>query len=255
MDNDENLDLLDLDEGSDVDTLPEATPFSAPHPKRPWLLIGLGLAIIVIAVLIIKAKITDDSSVSKDIILDVPAVVTVEHPQPVDNLNIPQKPMDMAAKPAMPAVLPPMEGKPMEKPVEQPKVADYTVAPAESDVAPVRVIEDRKEVTFNPERKVEKPVKAEPKKAAPAKKPVAASKGSYYVQFGSYATRDSAVKGEQKLRKSHPSLFSGKEFVILQGVVKGETKHRLRIPFQTLEEAKGFQRNAMSDKVDCYVTK
>ena len=248
MDNDESLDLLDLDEGSEVDTLPEATPFSAPHPKRPWLLIGLGLAIIVIAVLIIKAKITDDSSVSKDIILDVPAVVTVEQSQPVDSLNVPVKPVNTDVKPA---VVPPVE----TKPVEQPKVADYTVAPAESDVAPVRVIEDRKEVTFNPDRKVEKPVKAEPKKTAPAKKPVAASKGSYYVQFGSYATRDSAVKGEQKLRKSHPSLFSGKEFVILQGVVKGETKHRLRIPFHTLEEAKGFQRNAMSDKVDCYVTK
>ena len=57
MDKDESLDLLDLEDSNDVDALPEATPFSNPRPKKPWLLMGLGIAIIVLATWIIVAKI------------------------------------------------------------------------------------------------------------------------------------------------------------------------------------------------------
>ena len=50
MNNDDNLDLLDLNDDSDtMDTLPEATPFSTPRPKKPWLLIGVGVLIIILA--------------------------------------------------------------------------------------------------------------------------------------------------------------------------------------------------------------
>ena len=40
--NDDNLDLLDLDDGATMDTLPDAVPFAAPRPKKPWLLLTVG---------------------------------------------------------------------------------------------------------------------------------------------------------------------------------------------------------------------
>ena len=44
--NDENLDLLDLDDADTPvdDNLPDATPFAAPRPHRPWLLLVIGYA-------------------------------------------------------------------------------------------------------------------------------------------------------------------------------------------------------------------
>ena len=33
--NDDNLDLLDLDDGASMDALPDAAPFAAPRPKKP----------------------------------------------------------------------------------------------------------------------------------------------------------------------------------------------------------------------------
>ena len=46
---DNNLDLLDLDDAESVDTLPEVPVFAAPRPKKPWLLLSLGVVIIVLA--------------------------------------------------------------------------------------------------------------------------------------------------------------------------------------------------------------
>ena len=39
-----NLDLLNLDDGSS-DSLPEVA-FVSPRPKKPWLLLGIGLVVI-----------------------------------------------------------------------------------------------------------------------------------------------------------------------------------------------------------------
>ena len=44
MNDDNSLDLLDLDDNGAMDTLPEATPFAAPRPKKPWLLLGIILS-------------------------------------------------------------------------------------------------------------------------------------------------------------------------------------------------------------------
>ena len=76
--NDENLDLLDLDDTDTVaeDNLPEATPFVAPRPHRPWLLMGIGLAVIVLAVFIIIKVVGSNSSSSIEVDLGTP--VTVE---------------------------------------------------------------------------------------------------------------------------------------------------------------------------------
>lgn len=239
MDQEESLDLLDLEQDNEVDALPEATPFSSPRPKKPWLLMGLGVAIIVLATWIIIAHVGGESSSVVTVDLDAPAEAVVEKSAPVADLNVPAKPVE--AVKAAPAV----------KPVE--------VKPVETDGNPIRVVSDRKEVTFNPDKAVAKPAaKPAPKPAAkPITKPkqVATANGSIYVQFGSYSTRALAQAAEKKIRSAHSGLFDGKQFVILAAQVKGQTTYRLRVPFHSANEANGFCRNAKSDGLDCYVTK
>ena len=158
-----------------------------------------------------------------------------------------------------------MQQPPVPVPNEQPAPVERPaiMVPVAESGMPVRVIEDRKEVTFNPDKPVapQKPVvkKQQTKKAAaaPVKKTVStnAGGGNIYVQFGSYSTRAAAQSAEQKIRGSHSSLFGGKQFVILAAQVNGKTTYRLRIAFNSANEANGFCRNAKSDGLDCYVTK
>ena len=258
MDKDESLDLLDLEDTNEVDALPEATPFSSPHPKKPWLLMGLGVAIIVLATWIIVAKIGGDSGTSVNIDLDVP-VESVDKPaEPVADLNVPPRHVDGMPPPPAGMQQPPMPPVPVEKPapVERPAI----MVPVAESGTPVRVIEDRKEVTFNPDKPApQKPVakkQATKKAVAPVKKSTStASNGNIYVQFGSYSTRAAAQSAEKKIRASHSNLFGGKQFVILAAQVNGKTIYRLRIAFNSANEANGFCRNAKSDGLDCYVTK
>ena len=241
MDQEQELDLLDLeDEESTVDALPEAAPFTSPRPKRPWLLMGMGIVIIVLATWIIIARVGSDSGTTVNIDLDTPIQKVDNAPKPVADLKVPPKPVEVAPKP-----------------VVEPKPLPADAKPIEPAGAPVRVVADRKEVTFNPDKPVAKPVAKPAAKPAPkvAAKPVATSNGSIYVQFGSYGTRAAAQSAEQKLRKSHSSLFSGKQFVILAAQVNGQTTYRLRVAFQNATDANGFCRNAKSDGLDCYVTK
>ena len=239
----ENLDLLDLEDDTEVDALPEATPFSAPRPKRPWLLMGIGVATIVLATWIIVTHVGNDSGSSATVNLDAPIVDKLDVPAaPAPDLNAPVKKAEIAPK--------------SEKPVKPAEAK-----PVETDGNPIRVVEDRKEVTFNPDKGESKPV-AKPTTAkkitAPAKKQtqtVATTNGNIYVQFGSYSTRALAQAAEQKLRNGHQSLFSGKQLVILAAEVNGKTTYRLRVPFLTANEANGFCRNAKSDGLDCYVAK
>ena len=256
MDQEQDLDLLDLEEEtSSVDALPEAAPFTTPRPKKPWLLMGLGVAIIVLATWIIIARVGGDSASVVNIDLDTPAQNADSVPAPVADLNVPAKPVEVAPAP-----------QPEAKPEVKPQPAPAEAKPVEDNGTPVRVVSDRKEVTFNPDKGETKPaVKPAIKPAAkvatkpvakPAAKPVAtASNGSIYVQFGSYATRDAAQSAEKKLRAAHNNLFAGKQFVILAAQVNGQTKYRLRVAFQNANEANGFCRNAKSDGLDCYVTK
>ena len=242
----EKLDLLDLEDDNEVDVLPEATPFSAPRPKRPWLLLGLGVAIVILATWIVIMRVGGDSSNSVKVDLDAP-VEKVEVPSaPVADLKVPEK-----------------TGTRQNAENVQQKPAEI-VKPVESDGNPVRVVEDRKEITFNPDKSTTKPVAGKisgkktitaPAKSQKAKAPVTASTGSIYVQFGSYSTRELAKAAEQKIRNAHQSLFNGKQFVILAAEVKGQTIYRLRVPFHSATEANGFCRNAKSDGLDCYVAK
>ena len=129
MDQEENLDLLDLEQDTEVDALPEAAPFTTPRPKKPWLLMGVGIAIIILATWIVVARIGGDSGTTVNVDLDTPAEKVEIAPAPVADLNVPAKPVE-----AVPVA------KPEPKPVE--------AKPVEKDGNPVRVVEDRKEVTL-----------------------------------------------------------------------------------------------------------
>lgn len=258
MNNDDNLDLLDLDDNASLDTLPDAAPFAAPRPKKPWLLMALGVLVIVLATYIIIRTIGGDSSSSIEVDLDAPAIIVDGAGEPIPDINVPAQPVNAA--PAAPVQeLPKPKPQPVVKPEPQVKPA-----PVEPVGTPVRVIEDRKEVVFNPEKpaikksvakQASKPVaKSAAKKAAP--KAQVAPKGSWYVQFGSYSTRALAESAQRQITAAHKSLFAGRQFVILAAVLpNGTTTYRLRIAFANSSAANGFCQNAKSDGLDCYVAK
>ncbi len=259
MNDDNNLDLLDLDDGASMDALPDAAPFASPRPKKPWLLLGVGLVVIILATYIIIRTIGGDSSSSIDVDLDAPAVIVDGMDAPA--VNVAPTPVPTQVAPATQPVTPPVQ-QPAPQPAPQPVAQP---APIESTVGvPVRVVEDRKEVTFNPDKPAAKPAAKKPA-AKPAAKPVpkksvqkpaTAPKGSWYVQFGSYSTRALAENAERQIRAGHSGLFAGKQFVILAAQLpNGTTTYRLRIAFATSADANGFCRNAKSDGVDCYVAK
>ncbi len=250
-----NLDLLDLDDENGVDTLPDAAPFAAPRSKKPWLLMGIGVVVIILATYIIVRTVGGNSSSSIDVDLDAPSVVI----DGADTIDVPAPapvPADATPEPVA-AVVPAPAPVPAPKPV---------VAPTQETAGvPVRVVEDRKAVTFNPDKPVAKqPVAKKPaakktvQKAAPkktVKQQVATTHGGWYVQFGSYSTRALAENAQRQIQRGHQNLFAGKQFVILAAQVNGGTIYRLRIAFATAAEANGFCRNAKSDGLDCYVAK
>ncbi|MBP3397817.1 MAG: SPOR domain-containing protein [Alphaproteobacteria bacterium] len=269
MNDDNNLDLLDLDDNGSMDTLPDATPFASPRPKKPWLLLGVGVVVIILATYIIVRAISDESSSSIEVDLDAPVQVVDEAGVPVDmNVMPPAQPVQVAPQPVV---------QPAPQPVVQPQpvIQPQPVAVQQTAGVPVRVIEERKEVTFKPAAQAQpaakpKAVPAKPK--APAAKPKAvqtakpavkttpaAAKpvaGAWYVQFGSYSTRALAESAQRQIANAHKSLFQGKQFVILAAQLKdGKTTYRLRVAFKTASDANGFCRNAKSDGLDCYVAK
>ena len=265
MNDDNSLDLLDLDDNGAMDTLPDATPFVAPRPKKPWLLLSIGLVVIVLATYVIIRAIGDESSSSIEVDLDAPVVVDAGQGADM-NVMPPVQPVQAQPQPVQVKPQPVAQPQPKPQPVVQPQPVAATVG------VPVRVIEERKGVRFNPAAE-SKPV-AQPKPAAkpavkpvakaavkPATKPVAKTvakpvAGAWYVQFGSYSTRALAESAQRQIQNAHKSLFDGQQFVILAAQLKdGKTTYRLRVAFKTAADANGFCRNAKSDGLDCYVAK
>ena len=265
MNDDNSLDLLDLDDNGAMDTLPDATPFVAPRPKKPWLLLSVGLVVIVLATYVIIRAIGDESSSSIEVDLDAPVVVDAGQGADM-NVMPPVQPVQAQPQPVQVKPQPVVQPQPKPQPVVQPQPVAATAG------VPVRIVEERKEVKFNPTAE-SKPV-AQPKPAAkPAVKPVAkaAAKpvakpvaktvakpvaGAWYVQFGSYSTRALAESAQRQIQNAHKSLFDGQQFVILAAQLKdGKTTYRLRVAFKTAADANGFCRNAKSDGLDCYVAK
>ena len=262
MNDDNSLDLLDLDDNGAMDTLPDATPFATPRPKKPWLLLGVGLVVIVLATYVIIRAIGDDSASSIEVDLDAPVVMDAGAPTDM-NVMPPVQPVQVQPQPVQvqPAPQPVLPPKP--QPVAQPQPVAATVG------VPVRVVEERQKVKFNPVVET-KPV-AKPKPAQktavkkvttkPAAKPATQTvskpvAGAWYVQFGSYSTRALAESAQRQIQNAHKSLFEGQQFVILAAQLKdGKTTYRLRVAFKTASDANGFCRNAKSDGLDCYVAK
>ncbi len=263
-DMDANLDLLDLEDDSTLDALPDAAPFAAPRPKKPWLLLGVGVLVIILATYVIIRTIGSDSRSSIEIDLDAPEIVTVDGAAVAPAAPENPTPAPVPAPVAAPVeVVAPAPVQPAPAPAAQPSNATPGV--------PVRVVADRADVTFKPYQVAPVPKPAAKLAAKPAtKKPAATAKpaakkpapkpqvarGSWYVQFGSYSTRELAEKAERQIRAGHQNLFAGKQFVILAAVLpNGTTTYRLRIAFADSAAAGGFCRNAKSDGVDCYVAK
>lgn len=255
MNDDNNLDLLDLDDNGTMDTLPEVTPFPAPRPKKPWLLLSVGVIVIILATYVIIRAIGDDSSSSIEVDLDAPVVMDAGSGEAVSvDMNVMPSVEPVQAQP-QPVSLPVQQPaqQPAQQSAQQPEVKAQPVAQPTAGV-PVRVVEERKEVKFNP---TAKPA------AKPATKPVAKPEqktvdkpvvGSWYVQFGSYSTRALAESAQRQIANAHKSLFEGYQFVILAAQLKdGKTTYRLRVAFKTAADANGFCRNAKSDGLDCYV--
>lgn len=275
MNNDDNLDLLDLNDDTDsIDALPEAAPFSAPRPKKPWLLMGVGLLVIILATYVIIRIVGGDSSSTMEVNLDAPAVV-VEGEDPNAPLVVGPAPDVQPAQPVVvqPAPQPvpqnvqPVVVQPAAQPAPQPVVQNATPG------VPVRVVEDRKDVTFNPDKPAAQPEKAAVKKTTskPASKSVSRTQTqrtqtqraqttpkafAWYAQIGSYSSRALAESGQRKLQNAHKNLFAGHQFVILAAVLpNGSTTYRLRIGFNAAADANSFCRNAKADGLECYVTK
>lgn len=265
MNDDNSLDLLDLDDNGAMDTLPDATPFAAPRPKKPWLLLSVGLVVIVLATYVIIRAIGDESSSSIEVDLDAPVVVDAGQGADM-NVMPPVQPVQAQPQPVQ------VQPQPVAQPQPKPQLVVQPQPVAATAGVPVRIVEERKEVKFNPTAE-SKPV-AQPKPAAkPAAKPVAkaaakpAAKpvaktvakpvaGAWYVQFGSYSTRALAESAQRQIQNAHKSLFDGQQFVILAAQLKdGKTTYRLRVAFKTAADANGFCRNAKSDGLDCYVAK
>ena len=202
---DNNLDLLDLDDADTMDTLPDAVPFAAPRPKKPWLLLGVGIAVIMLATYIIVSVISDDSSSSSiDVDLDVPAVV-------VDGAGVP---VDMNIMPTVkpePVVQPVVQPQPVPQPVTVQPVApqpapQVVVQPQPESVGvPVRVVEERKEVTFNPTAQQAKPA-AKPVAKKPVAKTVAKpAAAKWYVQYEN-TLFDSCISQLIEVQNAEPHL-------------------------------------------------
>lgn len=281
MSDTEELELLDLDDAADTadEGLPDAVPFVTPRPHRPWLLLAIGVAIIVLAVVIIVRVVSNNSSSSIEVDLGAPVMVEEREPEMIMPASRPMPTPQPVQVQTMPVQqMPVQDMRPVPQPAPQPMPQQVAPQPAPQpfpqpvEVAPqqnqnVRVIEDRQDVTFNPERATvtPKPVPAPapkevktPAKPKPAPKPATqkVANGGWYVQFGSYSTRAAAEAAEKKIRSGHQNLFAGKQFVILAAVLpNGSTTYRLRIAFASSGDANGFCRNAKSDGLDCYVAK
>ncbi len=252
MNND--LDLLDLDDGMPLDDgLPVNTPFANhPRPKKPFLLVSVGIAVIVLASYIIISTLGDSASSTMEVNLDAPEIVV----DGADEVSLDSVVADVAAEPVVVEKNIVVPVKPVAP--AKPAVAKTAPKPVAVVGSPVRVIEDRKEVVFQPAAQP----KAAPKAAAKpvvkkvAPKPVVAPKGDWYVQFGSYSTRALAESAQRQMLSKNAALFANKQFVILAAVLKnGTTTYRLRIPFVNSGDANSFCKTAKGQSVDCYVAK
>jgi cell division septation protein DedD len=224
--------VLEFDDDA-LPELPDDNPFEEVKSKKPWLLVGVGIVAITLVVVVVLKLMTGGR--------DEPGLIEI----PIESAGIADIPstdfVDQANK---------LVAVDQDKPVGMPE----------------RVVENRRDVKFDPDkpsvrRPKPRPIGGRPPRtetdARPRAANVAPKPGTWSVQVGSYPSRSAAESGQRKLQSAHRDLFGGYNFAILAAVLPtGGTTYRLRVVgFRTGGDANSFCRNAQSDGVQCYVTK
>jgi cell division septation protein DedD len=127
---------------------------------------------------------------------------------------------------------------------------------ADPDGLPQKVIEDRKDVKFNPAAgniTVSKP-KPLPAGGAPKSAPKPAPSGAWSAQVGSFSSRVSAEREQKHLQTAHKDLFGGKTISIISATLpNGDVAYRLRVPnFTVGGDANAFCQRAKARGLNCY---
>jgi len=218
--------------------LPDDNPFEE-ESKKPWLLIGIGIVAVTLVMVVILKLATGGKSETGLIEIPIGSAEIAE----IQGDDFVEGAGRLAAGD--------------DRPVGMPE----------------RVVEQRRDVKFDPD----KPVVARPT-ARPAPRPAAGATaparaaasvtpparqtapaaGTWSVQFGAYNTRAAAEAGQRRLESAHRTLFSGHNFAILSAVMpNGATMYRLRVVgFANSAAANNFCRSAKNDGIqDCYAVR
>ena len=216
--------ILDFDNDA-LPELPEDNPFEAEKPGRPWLLIGIGLVTtILVAVIVLKLFIgRGDEAGLMEIPIDTAPVATAPGGDSVNDAAVDADTIGM----------------------------------------PTRVVEPRKQVTFDPDKPVVQRPKPRPigqggtQTQSTSAQTSARKSGVWSAQVGAYNSRAAAESGQRQMQSGHQSLFSGQSLAILTAVMpNGQTVYRLRVMgFENSNAANGFCVRARAENVDCYATK
>jgi cell division protein FtsN len=157
-------------------------------------------------------------------------------------------------------------GKPADKPVQQPmalpgKPGDpvpekrfqfYDILPGKADAVPDKVAkpEPAKDTAKKEEPKKDEPKKDEVKKDEPKKEEVKESKTPLFLQAGSFSTAQDADNQKAKL------AFMGIEAVVQQVMIQDKTLYRVRVgPYTRIDELNKVRADLAKSGIDAQLAK
>ncbi|MCL2629137.1 MAG: SPOR domain-containing protein [Alphaproteobacteria bacterium] len=219
---DNNIDLLDLNDDLPLPDLDGSDPFaSESKSKNIWKLALIGGLALVAAGYVVY-KLAGKTAAPRD---EIAAIVLENTDAPI---------VEDAAEPA--AVQPDPDG------LNQ------------------RVVEDRKDVKFDPAagnvnvtRPRPLPAAGTPARATnPAPRP--AAQGKWSAQVGSLSTRAAAEREQKNLTNNHRELFSNRAVTVVPATLPGGNQtFRLRVSgFSTGGDANAFCQRAKTRGINCY---
>lgn len=162
--------------------------------------------------------------------------------QPVGN----GKPADKPAQ--QPMALP---GKPGD-PVPEKRFQFYDILPGKADAVPDKVAkpEPPKDAAKKDEPKKDEPKKDEVKKDEPKKEEVKESKTPLFLQAGSFSTAQDADNQKAKL------AFMGIEAVVQQVMIQDKTLYRVRVgPYTRIDELNKVRADLAKSGIDAQLAK
>ena len=162
--------------------------------------------------------------------------------QPVGN----GKPADKPAQ--QPMALP---GKPGD-PVPEKRFQFYDILPGKADAVPDKVAkpEPAKDAAKKDELKKDEPKKDEVKKDEPKKEEVKESKTPLFLQAGSFSTAQDADNQKAKL------AFMGIEAVVQQVMIQDKTLYRVRVgPYTRIDELNKVRADLAKSGIDAQLAK